>query len=427
MTSRCGLLVAVLVLSCASALAQSQSIRGLVENETGAVLPGVRVVLSHPDGTLSETRTDGQGRFAFNPTAHGDFVVIVEADQYQTAEERIVVATEPVAELRVRMRVIATESVSVSARGRSRVTAESNADAVTVTRQFASHLPLDGQDMVPFLQNILSPAAQATGDVSIVVDGAETDALTLPSAAISRIIVNRNPYAAEFRRPGKTRLEIVTERGGFLHAHGGVALFVRNSRLDARNPFSLTNSRGDRELVTMNLEGPLGVRRRALFVTAEVLNAHTMQVVNARTLAGSVVADVPARENRVKGSGRLDQRLPGARILTGRYDYWSESNRNRGAGGLNLPEHVARTDQRRHRAQLADRAVIGTRMTNDLRAAVGREQLGIGDATEEAAVLVHGAFIGGPSQVFRSHRTTRIELQNASIVLAIRTLCQPGG
>jgi hypothetical protein len=429
MSNRCALLVAAFVLLCTSAWAQPQSasIRGVVENETGAVLAGATVVLSHPDGALKETRTDQQGRFAFNSVARGEFVLIVEADQYQTAEQRIVVGPEPVAELRVRMRVNATESVSVSARAQSRVAAERNADALTMSTQFASQLPIDGQEIVPFLQNMFSPAAQGAGDVSVVVDGAETDALDLPSAAISRIVVNRNPYGAEFRRPGKTRLEIVTERGGFLHAHGGVALFLRNARLDARNPFSNTNSTGDRELVTMNLEGPLGVRRRAFFVTAEILNAQKMQVVNARTLAGPVIADVPTPENRVKFSARLDQRLRGARILTGRYDYFSESNRNRGAGGLNLPEHVARTDQLHHRAQLADRAVIGTSMTNELRGAVAWERLGIGDATDKPAVVVHGAFVGGPSQAFRSDRTTQVELQNASTYFRGRHQIKFGG
>jgi ATP-binding cassette, subfamily B, bacterial len=55
-------------------------------------------------------------------------------------------------------------------------------------------------------------------------DGVEANGLNLPAGALRRARINRNPYSAEFRRPGKSRVEVYTEDGSFRHYRGKASL-----------------------------------------------------------------------------------------------------------------------------------------------------------------------------------------------------------
>src|SRR3989442_15558915 len=86
-------------------------------------------------------------------------------------------------------------------------------------------------------------AAQPAGGVSFVVDGVETSAAEIPPAAIHRLWINRNPYAVEYRSPGKARVEIETHNGSRRYFHGGGAPFFPHPTPAARKTPAPTTPR----------------------------------------------------------------------------------------------------------------------------------------------------------------------------------------
>src|SRR5262249_42574187 len=115
---------------------------------------------------------------------------------------------------------------------------ENNADAVRFDDKFFSDLPTQGRNILPLVADFHSPAAHVTEPPSVVVNVVEANQLRMPTSAINRVLINKNPYSPEYRRPGKARIEVITEYGSERHFHGGMSVFVRNSALDARNPFA---------------------------------------------------------------------------------------------------------------------------------------------------------------------------------------------
>ncbi len=69
----------------------------------------------------------------------------------------------------------------------------------------------------------------ATGGVTLIVDGVEANSAGVSASAIQELKINQNPYTAEFSRPGRGRIEIITKPGStdgafnFLFRHSSTA------------------------------------------------------------------------------------------------------------------------------------------------------------------------------------------------------------
>jgi hypothetical protein len=141
----------------------------------------------------------------------------------------VVVSHQPLS-VKVKLKIAIKENVTVSAAGSEPVASDSNANAIRLTDNFLRALPTEGPDLQPVLSKFISPAAAGTAGISLVLDGLEADQLDdIPSSSIKRITIDKNPYAAEFRRPGEARVEITTKSGSPTLFHGGIALFARSS------------------------------------------------------------------------------------------------------------------------------------------------------------------------------------------------------
>src|SRR5262249_20333818 len=155
---------------------------------------------------------------------------------------------------------------------------------------------------------------------SVVVNGVEANQLSLPTSAIKRVLINKNPYSPEYRRPGKARIEVITEYGSERHFHGGMSVFVRNSALDARNPFARVKPDLNSRLFDTSFSGPLPGKRATFFLGGERHLNDESAIVNARTLAGPFVENVltPQRYNNLLG--RTDLHLSQVHTLNVHYD-----------------------------------------------------------------------------------------------------------
>ena len=74
-------------------------------------------------------------------------------------------------------------------------------------------LPVFDQDYVGAASRLLHSASLGTGGLTLVVDGMETSEKGVSASAILEVKINQNPYSAEYSRPGRGRIEIITKPG----------------------------------------------------------------------------------------------------------------------------------------------------------------------------------------------------------------------
>jgi hypothetical protein len=385
---------------------------GTVVDDSGAALPGAMVILSTDSGdNPREATSDATGRFVFTNVAAGPANLHAELPGFQAVDLELTVGTNGTAEVIARMKVGFDEEITVTAEASGSVLSPSrNANAVEFDPEALRRLPTDAQDLDSIVENFA--AAGPTGRVSVVVDGAETDSSGIPTAAIHRLIINRNPYSAEFKSPGKSRVEVETERGSRRYFHGSGAVFLRNSALDARNAFAVSRPDMSRALNEGTLGGPLPRKGWSFFATAQHLIDNQSAIVNAETAAGRLVENVPTPERRGTVLARADFRPNKTDALTLRYDLFDYLARDHGVGGFRLAEQAYTTTERRDRVQANDHRVFASGVLNDLRIEAAHTNRVDGAMPKAPSVVVAGAFTGGPSQTYSADGSDSIQAQD---------------
>jgi hypothetical protein len=397
----------------ALASAQTRVLEGTVVDDSGAALPGAAVVVRTAAATPSaETVTGTDGAFRLDAPSTGTATIHVELSGFQPADVTITdaVAHKPIT---IRMKVAFGEEVTVTgSRDEGVLAAASNADAVDFDPEALRRLPSDAQDLKSIVDAFT--AGSAAGGVSLVVDGVETDSASVPTAAIERLVFNRNPYSVEFKSPGKARVEVETARGSRRFYHGSGAIFFRNSALQAQDAFARTKPALTRALNEATLGGPLFAKGWSFFVAGQRLIDEGTAVVNAWTLAGPLSQNVGAPERRGTLTGRVDFRPNKADALTLKYDLFDDADRNRGVGGLHLAEQGYDSLEQRHRVQVNDHRAMAGDMLNDLRIEAVTSREDEGGPSQSPAIIVAGAFSGGPSQQFLRTRRASVQVQDAA-------------
>ena len=177
----CGL---VFVLSAAGAVAaqtpqpgSTQVITGVVQDETGAVLPGAALDLLAPGGAVVQsTQADSAGVFRFDAVAAGTYQMRARFEGFAPGATRLRVVTgRTTAQLKIVLRIGSlTDEITVT-NGPTQVdpAALHNLDGVTVDKAMLDGLPVFDQDVIAAASRFLDASALGTGGATIVVDGME--------------------------------------------------------------------------------------------------------------------------------------------------------------------------------------------------------------------------------------------------------------
>ncbi len=406
-------LIFALVLLPNQAAAQSATyLRGVVEDPSRAAVPGARLILMNK--ATGENRTaisDSNGHFIFENVPPGDYTLNVQAEEFRAYVKDVTIGAESL-EITVKMK-IAPEEQQITVMGtQDRVLPQENADAVKVNDRLIRELPTESQDIVSLLSNFLSPGAMGAEGVSLVVDGVEVNELDAPTWSIRDVTINQNPYSAEFRRPGKSRIEVTTRQPSRRYFHGGISYYARNSAMDARNFFAQEKPGLDRRLWEGGLSGPLAGRAVTFFLSGSQLEDDRDMVVNAFTPTGQVVKNVPTHQDRTNLLGRLDIYPSKVHTITMLYTLNLQNGRNQGVSGFFLPDQGNGGQEHLHRIEMSDQAVVSGNLLNILRLVVKRKTQSAGAPADMPKIVVNGAFTGGPSSTFRRDRETVAELDD---------------
>ena len=394
----------------------SVTVTGVVEDGNGAAISGVKVTLVRGDTHhIQETVSDENGNFSFPEVSPGNYVLKIEMSGFEPYEKSLVADGQALKPLKIKLKIGAMkQQITVDADAADEAPSTSDSDAATarVDDNLLRQLPTLSEDVTPLIQKFVSPAAQGAEGPSIIIDGVEGSAVDLPASAIRKIRIDRNPYSALFQHPGKAKVEVTTEHGHKKRYDGGFAMYARNSLFDARNAFAKLAPDLDRRLLQANLGGALPGNSSSFYIAAERSMLNQSAVVNAVTLTGPVLENVPTTQHRDNVFARLQWWVSPLHTLYGTYNFNDHSYHNKDVGGFNLPEQGVNDGRHRHRVMLDYSAIIPANWRNDLRFSFSNDNEHTGNSAVAPAIIVNQAFNAGPSQTFTRDERRQFDLQD---------------
>ena len=388
-----------------SALAQTPgerlSIFGTIVDPSGAAIPNVKVSLE--GAQRRATVSDTSGAFRFAPVVPGNYQVAAKSEDFAPETVDVRVGDRSPAPLRITLRLAGVrQEVTVTERAAQVSTeASDNLDTVTLDRQMLDNLPVFDQDYVAAMSQFLDAGSIATGGVTLVVNGMEQKNIGVSASAIQQVKINQNPYSAEFSRPGRGRIEVITKPGSQVY-HGTFDFLFRDYHLNARDPFATTVPPEQRRIFEGSLIGPLGRSGKTSFmITAERAEEDVQSVVFAVTPAGIVSQNVANPRRDTQFSGSVIRQFTENHLASFRGNYHDTTDQNRGVGGFTLAEAAANYEDREDEIYYNDSLVISPKLLNQFRMYIGRQHTPTRSVSGAPSVVVLGAFTGGGAQADR--------------------------
>jgi hypothetical protein len=244
------------------------SIVGLVQDPTGAVVPGAQVTLLNTDqGITLNTTTSGSGEYTFSPVRIGHYSVSASAPGFSTTtQENLEVKLDQHLQVNIQLKTgAATETVQVTTAPPELQTEEGSVGQV-VTGQSVNNAPLNGRNFTFLAQlgaGVNTPQADTRGNAAsgaftanglrpsqnnYLLDGIDnnsnavdflngTNFVVLPPVdAISEFKVQTADFSAQLGRSAGAVMN-ATVKSGTNSLHGAAWEFFRNDKLDAADWF----------------------------------------------------------------------------------------------------------------------------------------------------------------------------------------------
>ncbi len=268
-------LLMLVVLGCVSGWAQvtTATMYGIVQDPTGAVIPGARITLNNEGtGGTYTSSTDARGEFGFSVLPVGNYTLGIEATGFKTFQSRRIAlaASQVVRQTHTLALGEVSEVVSVES-GAPLIETASAEQRESLTQTQVHELPLSRRNVTNVLR-LSSGVDTGNGSVRIngqgksgtvvTVDG--TDANSNPSEgrameqyggqnyidvlsidAVQEVQLMRGIMPAEIGGVVSGQVNIIT-KSGTNEIHGSVFHNYRSHGFNARNPFqSSVNSSGN--------------------------------------------------------------------------------------------------------------------------------------------------------------------------------------
>ncbi len=416
--ARCFVVVFLLFLSVSAVVAQSASgsLRGQVADPSGAAISGASVILTPATGSPIVVQSNDQGMYEFKNLPAGKYILTVAAPGFTLYEnDNVMIADQPL-RLSVSMAIeVEQQKVQVSDTTPTiDVNPSNNAGAIVISGKELEALPDDPDELQADLEALAGPSAGPSGG-QMYIDGFTAGQLP-PKSSIREIRINQNPFSSEYDKLGYGRIEIFTKPGTDKY-HGQFFVLGNDSAFNSRNPFAGSEPPYDSTQYNGNIGGPLG-KKASFFFNLERRNINELSAVNAFVLdptlaAVPLVESIPNPRQRTNLSPRLDWALNKNNTLTARYQYFRDTETNKGVGVFSLPSQGYYSKEIEHTVQVSDTQIIGSRIINETRFQYHRNGSLQTPTDTNPAVNVIGNFSGGGSgQGNFNDRENSYELQN---------------
>jgi hypothetical protein len=250
------LLVLWLLVVVGTAQTTTGGLRGVLSDDSGAVIPAAKVTLT-AGGSTRETETGPDGSFSFAGLAPGQFTVGATFLGFAPVSLEVTVNAGGTVQVPLQLSVVAErQQVTVQEQAGPTLSVEpdNNATALVVRGDDLAALPDDPDDLADALQALAGPGAGPNGG-QLYIDGFSGGQLP-PKESIREIRVNQNPFSAEFDHLGFGRTEILTKPGSDKF-RGSAGLNYSNGIFNSRNPFSNNKPDFSARMIYGNLGGPI--------------------------------------------------------------------------------------------------------------------------------------------------------------------------
>ena len=379
------------------------TLTGTVLDQNVAVVSGAKVTLKGGEPSLSlSTTTNASGAFHFEKLSAGRYEIQVTREGFKPTTARVAIGNRPPAPLRIVLPVAELrQEVSVpETNTQVNTDASGNLDVVSLNREALNNLPALDQNYIGALSRFLDAGAAGTGGVTLVVDGMEAKKVGVSASAIQEIRINNNPYSAEFSRPGRGRIEVITKPGS-AEFHGEFNFLFRDEQLNARNPFAATRPPEQRRIYEGNLTGPL-IRSKAhptTFLISFDREEDDQQAIIFATGPNGVIQNIfprPARD--LEFSVRVTRQMTKNSTLSVLYSVETDHVRNEEVGGFNLPEVAANSQDREDLLRLNHNWIISPRLVHQISVLAGRSDAPTISVNQAQRIVVQDAFTSGGAQ-----------------------------
>lgn len=398
------------------------AVQGVIRDQTGAVLPGATVELVTAAGApVATTKTDAKGEFHFDGVPPGAYQIhaVFEGFRPSTSSLRVIARRAPPFQAIVLDLAAVSQDVTVN-EGDTVIdaTAAANRDAVTIDDQALRNLPVFDRDIVGTLSRFVDSSSLGTGGVTLVVDGMEAQRVGVSPSAIQQVKINSDPYAAEFSRPGRGRIEVITKAGSDAY-HGSFNFTFRDDSLNARDPFAVTKPPEQRRIYEGVLGGPVGDGKDTSFlVTAERRAQDLQAVIYAAGPAGLVTGNVPTPNRNTQVSASLNHQQGKHNTLFVRFTSETSNDENQGIGGTTLADAASNDHGDEEQVVFGARSILTNRLLSEFRILAGREISSTVSLNPARRIVVLDAFTAGGAQADQS--TSEYHIQTTEKLTYVR-------
>ena len=394
----------------------SVAVSGVVQDQTGSVLPGATVDLVAPTGTVAQTTvTDGAGAFRFDRVMPGQYELRAGFEGFKPSVAKLRVTNRAPAAQRLVLDLAALSSEITVNSGNTEVGTSSNrnVDAITIDQDMLEALPMFDNDFVATMSQFLDAGSIGNGGVTIVVNGMEVSALNVSASAMAQIRINQDPYSAEYSRPGRGRVEILTKPGGQTYAGEGTVIF-RNASFNARNAFAATKPPEQRGIYEGFFGGPLGTSGKMSFMLSandEILDQQSF--IYAAGPDGIIQDSLPHKSSQARVSGSITRQISDKNTFSIRPNYQYESDENRGVGGTTLATAASTFKHHEQQVTYTQQTILRPTLLNQFQMLFGHEREPTLSALPTPSIVVNGAFTGGGAQADLLRTETHINLNES--------------
>jgi hypothetical protein len=379
-------------------IAQTAALRGIVTDETGAVVPGAKVVLTPSNGTPNTLTSANDGSYSF-AVPPGNYVLEASAPDLKSGPVKLTVREGgQVQDLQLRV-ALAAQQITVEEQAAT-VTPEpaNNASATVLAGNDLEALSDNPDDLIADLIAIAGPGA-GPGGAAVFIDGF-ADGQVPAKEAIREIRINQNPFSAEYDKIGTGRIEILT-KPGTNQFHGNEGFNVSKDFWNSRNPYAQQKAPFFLKEYIGNVSGPMG-KRASFFVDLRRDAVDNGAIINGTTLDPSTLNIVDPftevfliAQRRWTINPRADFQLTQNNTLSLRWNGTHTVIPSSGVGGFNLVSRGASSTSMNQTVQVIDTAVLSASTVNEIRLQIYHPHYAITPTSTGYGLQVLGAFNGG--------------------------------
>ena len=275
---------------------QAPSLRGILTDSSGAVIPAVNVAITG-NGVQKSAQTQSDGSYVFSGIAPGNYKIAVNYPGFIAFAHMVTI--EPGIATQFPIQLIpggGKQEVTVTADRGPEVSVDpsQNASMVSIKSTDLDALPDDPDDLSDMLTALAGPSAGNGEAPPLTIDGFSGGQLP-PKNTIKEIKLNQNPFSTEYEYLGFGRIEIITKPGTD-SLKGNLQLTDSDSYFNSRNPFAANKA----DYVNRAFNETLSDSFRHKLSWTLNANQNTIDndaIIHAVTLDPSTLTSVPLDES----------------------------------------------------------------------------------------------------------------------------------